>query len=76
MNAPVTSLTARRKQENLAWESNAIVADYLTARLSGDKNAEMAAIKAAREIDQGAKSGPRLMDEINALRTRRSIDAA
>lgn len=84
MDAKITTLAARRQQEDLAWQSNAVIADYLTARLAGSTKDEKAAIKAAREIDEKldkqtdrpGKQSPRLMDEINALRTRRYADAA
>lgn len=77
MSATVPSLTdRRRRQEDLAWQSNAVIADYLTARLADNREDEKAAIKAAKEIDAVTTPGPRLMDEINALRTRRHADAA
>lgn len=66
----ITSLADRRQQENLAWQSNAVVADYLVAYLAGDKDAEEAAIETAKEL------GDEIVEEIEALRTRRYADAA
>jgi hypothetical protein len=74
MNATVTSLATRRKQENLAWRDVAGVAEYLTAHLNGDKKAKAAVLADATELAKHGETS--LKDELDALRTRRYADAA
>ncbi|MFG2412306.1 hypothetical protein [Streptomyces goshikiensis] len=74
MNATVTDLDDRRKQESLAWRDIAGVAEYLTAHIKGDSDAKAAILADAAEL---ARQGePSLKDELDALKTRRYADAA
>lgn len=74
MNATVTSLAARREQEHLAWRDIAGVADYLSAHINGDREAKAAVLADAEELAKHGESS--LKDELDALRTRRYVDAA
>lgn len=74
MNAPVTSLTARRRsttvEDAVASIHAGLIADYLTAAFNRDHTTMTVVLDFAAQVDAEYPGGPSLVDQLRALRSQ------